>query len=84
MALPVVTKTGAYTATAADYTSLCNATSAGFSVTLPAAAGITGRVYLVKKIDSSANVVTMSRSLHTTRGCVRRLRPWGWRCLRFD
>lgn len=54
-----VTKTGAYTATANDFTILCNATTAAFSVTLPTAASQPGRLYNVKKIDASANTVTI-------------------------
>ena len=54
-----VAKTGAYTATATDYVIICNATSASFTVTLPAAASHTGRVYHIKKIDSSGNTVTV-------------------------
>ena len=57
--LPVVSKTSAYTATISDHTILCNATSAAFTVSLPTAAGITGRRYTVKKTDSSGNAVTV-------------------------
>lgn len=39
-----------------------DATSAGFTVTLPAASSNTDKVILVKKIDSSANAVTVSRA----------------------
>jgi hypothetical protein len=57
-----VAKTGAYTLTGTDSTILANANSAAFSVTLPsaAAAGIAGQIYTVKKIDASANVVTVA------------------------
>lgn len=41
------------------YTVLCNCTSGAITVTLPAAASNDGRVYNIKKIDSSANVVTI-------------------------
>jgi hypothetical protein len=54
-----VTKTLAYTATSSDFTILCDATTAAFSVTLPAAAANPGRIFNVKKIDSSANAVTI-------------------------
>lgn len=57
--LNLVTKTGAYTATASDYTILCNAVGGAFTITLPAAASHTGRIYNIKKIDSSANAVTV-------------------------
>jgi hypothetical protein len=37
----------------------CNATSAAFTVTLPAAASYLGKVYTVRKIDASGNAVTI-------------------------
>lgn len=43
--LRVVAKTGAYTATAQDDVILCNGT---FTVTLPTAVGIVGKVYHIK------------------------------------
>ena len=55
--LPVTTKTSAYTATTSDFAILCNATSAAFTVTLPAAAGVTGQVLSITKTDSSGNAV---------------------------
>ncbi|MFH0948081.1 MAG: hypothetical protein V1833_03685, partial [Elusimicrobiota bacterium] len=58
-ALPVVTKTAIYTANGTDYTILCDATAAAFTVNLPTAVGITGRIYTIKKIDSSVNAVTV-------------------------
>lgn len=54
-----VTKTGTYTATLLDYAIRCDATSASFSVTLPAAATCTGLILNIKKIDSTANTVTL-------------------------
>ncbi len=53
------TKTTTYTATSSDGTILCDATGGAFSVTLPAAASNTGVVLVVKKIDASANAVTI-------------------------
>ncbi len=55
----IVTKTTAYTATEADHTILCDATSAAFTVTLPAAASYPGQILVIKKIDSSGNAVTI-------------------------
>lgn len=52
-------KTAAYTATLADDVILCDATSAAFTVTLPAAASSTGKILTIKKTDSSANAVTL-------------------------
>lgn len=61
-ALEIVAKTGAYTATDADAVILCDASGAGFTVTLPPAADRTGKVFEVKKIDVSANSVTVDGS----------------------
>jgi hypothetical protein len=59
LGLPVVSKTSAYTATISDHTILCDATSAAFTISLPTAAGITGRRYTIKKTDASANAITV-------------------------
>jgi hypothetical protein len=57
-ALSITTKTANYTATASDYTIVCN--NAGtITITLPAAAGCSGRVYVVKKISAALNNVTV-------------------------
>ncbi len=55
----VVTKTGDYTITTTDDVILADASSGAFTVTLPTAAGIKGRVYDTKKTDSSGNTVTL-------------------------
>ncbi len=55
----LATKTAAYTLTATDSVILADATTAAFQVTLPTAVGITGRQYTIKKIDSTANIVTV-------------------------
>lgn len=52
-------KTTAYTILESDYLVACNATSAAFTVTLPAAASSDGQVVVVKKTDSSINAVTV-------------------------
>lgn len=59
ISLPISNKTGAYTLTETDYTITADASSAGFTVTLPTAVGITGRAYVVKKVDASSNLVTV-------------------------
>lgn len=41
---------------------LCDATSAAFTVTLPSANASLGQMYTIKKIDASANAVTISRA----------------------
>ena len=55
----LVTKTAAYTATTSDNIILCDATSAAFTITLPAATNVTGLRYRIKKIDSSVNAITI-------------------------
>ena len=55
----VVKKTATYTATADDDTILCDATSGAMTINLPTAVGISGKKYNIKKIDSSANNVTI-------------------------
>lgn len=55
----VVTKTANYAATALDYVILCDASGGVFTITLPAAATALKRVYNIKKIDLSGNVVTL-------------------------
>lgn len=52
------TTSASYTAAAATVI-LANANSNNITVNLPAASGKTGRVYVVKKIDSSVNTVTI-------------------------
>lgn len=58
----VVTKTAAYTATDDDKIILCDASSGAFTITLRTAVNISGKDYTVKKIDSSANTVTIDGS----------------------
>jgi hypothetical protein len=60
------TKTGAYTATDRDHLLLCDATSAAFTVTLPAVASNSGLVLVVKKIDASGNAVTLDGNASET------------------
>jgi hypothetical protein len=62
----LTTKTTTYTITATDGTILCDATSAAFTVTLPTAVSATGKTYIVKKIDSSANAVTIATTSSQT------------------
>jgi len=58
---PFAKKTAAYTLTAADNLIAADATTAAFAVTLPASNSLTaGRSYTLKKIDSSANAVTLT------------------------
>jgi hypothetical protein len=49
-----------------DHTILADATSAARTITLPAAAGASGIEYCIKKIDSSANAVTLQAAVAET------------------
>jgi hypothetical protein len=61
-----VLKTAAYTVTVDDILILCDATTAAFTLTLPAASGKDGTNYIVKKIDSSANAITLDGNASET------------------
>jgi hypothetical protein len=63
-----VTKTGAYTAAVNDHVILGNATTAAFQVTLPTAVNVAGagQVFVIKKIDASANAVTVGTTSSQT------------------
>lgn len=52
-------KTEAYPATLDDKVILCDATGGAFTVTLPTAVGNTDKVFVIKKTDVSANIVTI-------------------------
>lgn len=55
----VTTVTTTTTITTAAEVYLCNAASAGFTITLPTAASSTNKAYTIKKIDSTLNTVTL-------------------------
>lgn len=57
----LATKTGSYTIIDKDFMILADATSGGFTITLPAAGGtgITKKIIAIKKIDSTSNKVTI-------------------------
>lgn len=59
LAVPINTQSSVYTLNASDHTLLCNASVAGFTVNLPNASSITGRIYVIKKTDVTANAVTI-------------------------
>ncbi|MBN4066007.1 hypothetical protein JYT51_01585 [Candidatus Amoebophilus asiaticus] len=65
-ALPLTSKTANYTVTASDYTILGDASSGNITITLPASSGITGRIYVIKKTDSSGNTVTLDGNASET------------------
>ena len=65
----LVTKTNSdspYTALSTDYTILCDATSGTITINLPAAASHSGRIFNVKKSDSSVNAVTIDGNASET------------------
>ena len=62
----ISTKTAAYTVIATDSVVICDATTAGFTVTLPTAASIPGRQYTIKRINAGANVVTVGTTTSQT------------------
>jgi len=55
-AITTSAKTTAYTATAADSTILADTSGGTFQITLPNAAGITGRSYTIKRVNATNNV----------------------------
>lgn len=57
--IAVVAKTAAYTATNADTYIAVDASGGAVTITLPTATAQAGQIYTVKKIDSSANAVTI-------------------------
>jgi hypothetical protein len=62
----ITAKTASYTATLTDFTIACDATSGAITITLPAAASHTGRIYVVKKTDASGNAVTIDPNASET------------------
>jgi hypothetical protein len=55
-----------YSAEQADYTILCNNVSAAFTITLPDPGELTGKIDVIRKIDETINVLTISPSLKLT------------------
>jgi len=68
-------KTSAYTAGADDGLILADASSATFSITLPTAVGVSGKIYRVKRVDQTlANSVTVvTTSSQTIDGALTKL-----------
>jgi len=54
-----VSKSGNYTAGASDHVILVSASGGAVTITLPAAASSSGRIYQIKKTDASANALTI-------------------------
>jgi len=55
-----------YTALITDYTILSNNSSGAFTLTLPNAANYIGKVYVIRKVDESNNVLNFSPALKLT------------------
>jgi hypothetical protein len=55
-----------YTALISDYTILSNNTAGGFTLSLPNAANSIGKVYVIRKIDETNNLLTFSPPLKLT------------------
>ncbi len=66
IAANLVTKTADYTATALDHTILVNATSGNVTITLPAAATVQHQILVIKRLDSSANTITIDANASET------------------
>ena len=62
----VSTITSSTTLTSAYYVILCNATSGGITITLPAASDNNRRIYNIKKTDSSGNAITIDANSSET------------------
>jgi hypothetical protein len=56
----ITTVTSGYNMTTANGAVLANATTGSFTIQLPTAVGATSTVYVIKRIDTSANVVTVT------------------------
>lgn len=55
-----------YTATISNYTILCNNNSGPFQLTLPSASSTSGKIYVIRKTDETANLLTISPALKLT------------------
>jgi hypothetical protein len=62
MNFATTTKTTGYTVTSADTVIFADAGAGTVTITLPAASGLAGYRFYVKRIDNSANTVTIARS----------------------
>ena len=60
------TRTANRTLDATDYTTRVDAATGNKTITLPTAVGIAGRIYVIKKIDSSVNTVTINTTSSQT------------------
>lgn len=73
-------KTTTYPITANDHTIRGDATSAGFTVTLPTAASVAGKRYTIIKTDTTANVLTVATTSSQTIDGITSLTMLGIYC----
>lgn len=66
IATAIIAKTSAYTLTGSDSTVTGDTTTAAFTLTLPTAVGIAGRVYILKRTSASANNLTVGTTSSQT------------------
>lgn len=57
--ISVSTKSGNYTVQAGDNFILVNAAAGAITISLPTASSVTGRIFYIKKIDATTNIVTI-------------------------
>jgi hypothetical protein len=62
----IVTKTASYTALISDEIITGDATTSGFTITLPTAVGKTGQTFTIKRINSGSNNVTVGTTSSQT------------------
>jgi hypothetical protein len=63
--LPITSKVANYTATTSDY--IINCSGAAFTITLPAASGNSGKVFIIRKTDATlANIITIDGNASET------------------
>lgn len=69
----------------AHHTVLVDATAASRTITLPAASGCARRIYIIKKIDASANTVTIDgNASETIDGATTRVLTTQWETVRIQ
>lgn len=66
MTVGLVSKTNTYPITLTDVVILCDTTSTAFTVTLPTAIGISGKVYTIKRISAGTNRLTIATTSSQT------------------
>ena len=60
LAASVITRTARTTLGATDFSTMCNNTAGAITMTLPTAAGIAGRIYILKKTSTAGNDVAVT------------------------